>query len=81
MTKKTFSGEIDRFGMTRIQFTLPGSKHHAAATLATLGAEAGLRIAQDQGLRRGLGRGRRPASRRTLLKICSSALHFGSATI
>ena len=55
MTKKTFSGEIDRFGMTGIQLTLPGSKHHAAATLATLGAEASLRIAQDQGLRHGIG--------------------------
>jgi hypothetical protein len=55
MTKKTFSGEIDRFGTTSIQFTLPRSKHHAAATPATLRAEADLRIAQDQGLRHGIG--------------------------
>ncbi|MBH5398188.1 hypothetical protein HZZ13_10345 [Bradyrhizobium sp. CNPSo 4010] len=49
MTKNTFSGEIDRSGMTRIQVTLPGSRHHATAMTVTVRAKASLRIAQDQG--------------------------------
>ncbi|MGX1164753.1 hypothetical protein AB7M16_001019 [Bradyrhizobium sp. USDA 372] len=50
MTKKTFSGEIDRSGMTCIQLTLAGNRHHGAAMTVTVRAKANLRIAQDQGL-------------------------------
>ncbi|WP_375159933.1 hypothetical protein [Bradyrhizobium sp. RDT46] len=80
MTKKTFSGEIDRFGMTRIHFTLPGSEPHAAAT------EQHYEPRQTCELRRikvGTALAMRPSQPgwADLRKIRSSALHFGSATI
>ncbi|MCK1359646.1 hypothetical protein [Bradyrhizobium sp. 199] len=67
--------------MTSIPFTLPGRKHRASATPATPKAEADLRIAQGQGLGTASAMQPKPASRADLLTMCSSALHFDSATI
>jgi hypothetical protein len=66
--------------MTRILFTLPGSEPHAAAT------QQHYEPRQTRELRRikvgmALAMRPKPAGWADLLKICSSALHFGSATI
>ncbi|MCJ9700852.1 MULTISPECIES: hypothetical protein [unclassified Bradyrhizobium] len=48
---------------------MPGSKHHAAATPATLKAAADLRIAQDQGLRHGIGHAAKAGQPTDLLNL------------